>query len=91
MKQNLRGPSLISAFPQYGVPLDWGFCMTSENRCVGVEDPGLVICHMCVGYTLELKLMIHGGLPTHSLPDQIGVFPWQSGQRRPTRNIFRLF
>lgn len=32
--------------------------------------------------------------PTHTptaSPDQVGVFPWQSGQRRPTRNIFRLF
>lgn len=70
MKQNSRGPSLISAFPQYGVPLDWGFSMTSENCCVGAEDPALVICHMCVGHTLELELMLHGGLPhTHSLPD----------------------
>lgn len=69
MKQNLRGPSLISAFPQYGVPLDWGFSTPSENRCVGAEDPCLVICHMCVGRTLELELMIHGGLThTHSQP-----------------------
>ena len=27
----LEGPSLISAFPQYGVPLEWGSSMTSEN------------------------------------------------------------
>lgn len=32
--------------------------------------------------------------PPHSptaFPDRAGVFPWQSGQRRPTRNISRSF
>lgn len=74
MKQNLRGPSLISAFPQYGVPLDWGFSMTSENRCVGAEDPGLVICHVCWPHTGSRvddpwRFSPH----TLSLPDQVGV------------------
>lgn len=51
MKQNLRGPSLISAFPQYGVPLDWGSSMTSENSvwvqktlAAGAAGDSLPVC-----------------------------------------------
>lgn len=51
MQQNMRGPSLISAFTQSGVLLDQGSPITSENGCVGSEDRCLVISYMCWPHT----------------------------------------
>lgn len=72
----LEGPSLISAFPQYGVPLDWGSSMPSENS-VWAQKTLACRCRCwfaaCVSDTQwKLELMVHEGLPhTHLQPPQI--------------------
>lgn len=52
MKQNLRGPSLISAFPHYGVPLDWGSSKTSEIAVWVQKTLGMQMAAR-VGHTME--------------------------------------
>lgn len=61
MKQNSRGPSLISAFPHYGVPLDWGSIMTSEN-CLWVQKAlGMHVATSSLAARWELEVMIPEG------------------------------
>lgn len=94
MQQNMRGPSLISAFPSIwgsvgsGLPNNQWEWLCGFRRLLSGDFPHMLATH----WLLELTV-IHGGFfpNPHSPPDQLGVLPWQSGQRRPTWTTFRLF
>lgn len=86
----LQGPK-----PYLSLPSEWGFswigapCLQTVVRCrrpLGVKVPLWTDPFLCVTNTLETRVFCYG-----SPPDQVGAFPWQPGQRSPTKHFLGSF
>lgn len=87
----LQGPpSLISAFPPCGGSVGLG--LHAYRLLWGAEDLQEWKCHFgptcsrALPTLWELELFV-----TEAPPDQVGAFPWQPGQRSPTKHFLGSF